>query len=158
MVRKTLRNKRGVTLIEFALVLPIFLVLVAAILDFGLLFFVQHALQFATREGARLALVGRQLTDPGGNPMSREASIVQTIRDKASIAMRPGDVQVSIYPINPDFSDPGGWQGRLDAGQPGSYMRVRTSYDFAIPLMAAFVPAAHLVLKAQTTYRNEQFN
>ena len=40
----------GFTIVEFALVLPLFLILLAAIIDFGILFFVQHTLQFATRE------------------------------------------------------------------------------------------------------------
>jgi hypothetical protein len=68
-------HERGGALVEFALVLPAFFVMMLSIMDFGLYFFVQHTLQFATREGARLALVGGTLTDASGNPLSREASI-----------------------------------------------------------------------------------
>ncbi len=50
---------------EFALTLPIFIILVIGIIEFGWYFFVQHTLQYATREGMRLALVGRTLTDGG---------------------------------------------------------------------------------------------
>jgi hypothetical protein len=32
--------------------------------------------------------------------------------------------------VNPDFSDPVGWQGTQSAGNPGDYMRVRVAYQF----------------------------
>ena len=152
------RRARGFTILEFALVLPLFLLLLAAIIDFGIMFFVQHTLQFATREGARLALVGRTVNDAGGNPMSREASIVQTIKVNAAVAVNPSKLQISFYPINADYSDPNGWQGMQDAGGPGKYMRVKTRYTFPVPLVSTFVPQAQLVLTAQSTYRNERFN
>ena len=158
MVQRTLRNAKGVTIVEFALVLPIFFVLIAGIIDFSILFFVQHTLQFATREGARLGLVGRTINDANGNPLSREESIVRIIRDKASVAMSPGDVMISFYPVSSTYADPAGWQGTQDAGGPGNYMRVRCRFDFPIPLMSNFVPNSHLVLQAQSTYRNEFFN
>ncbi len=53
---------------EFALTLPIFIILVIGIIEFGWYFFVQHTLQYATREGMRLALVGRTINNPGGTP------------------------------------------------------------------------------------------
>jgi Flp pilus assembly protein TadG len=158
MAVRSLRGTRGFTIVEFALVLPLFLILLAAIIDFGILFFVQHTLQFATREGARLALVGRTVNDASGNPMSREASIVQTIKVNAAIAVNPSQLQISFYPINADYSDPAGWQGRQDAGAPGKYMRVKTRYDFPVPLVSTFVPQVQLTLTAQSTYRNERFN
>lgn len=158
MARRQLRRSRGIAIVEFALILPLFFMFVAAIIDFGILLFVQHTLQFATREGARIGLVGRTLTDQNGNAMTREASIIKEIRDNASVAMKPGDVDISIYPINDDYTDPAGWQGTQDAGQGGKYMRVRTSYVFSIPLVSTFVTQATLTLTAQATYRNEFFN
>ena len=74
---------------EIAIALPLFLMLVIGIIEFGWYFFVQHTLQYATREGMRLALVGRTLTDTAGNPMTRKASIIKTIREEASLAVNP---------------------------------------------------------------------
>ena len=45
--------------------LPIFIILFIGIIEFGWYFFVQHTMQYATREGMRLALVGRTITDRG---------------------------------------------------------------------------------------------
>ena len=85
-----MRDSKGATIVEFALVLPIFALLLCATIEFGYYFFVQHTLQFATREGTRLALVGGTLNDPNnGNPMSRQDSIIQTIKEHASMAVKP---------------------------------------------------------------------
>lgn len=153
-------DERGVTIFEFAMILPLLLIVIFSILDFGLYFFAEHTVQFATREGVRTALVGRRLNDPNGNPMSREASVVKVIRDHAAIAIDPGRLQVSIFPINPDHTDPNGWQNLQDAGSPGAYMRVRTRYDyrFITPLLGALMPRGGLPIRAQATYRNELFN
>jgi len=162
MNRTDLRTGRGATLVEFALVFPLLMVLIFAVMDFGMYFFVQHSLQFATREGVRLALVGRTINDAGGNPMTREASIIQTIRDKAAVAVKPADVSVSIYPVDNSFTDPTGWQTAQNAGLPGSYMRIRTryNYQFITPfaLVGYIVPSKIRVIEVQATYRNELFN
>ena len=129
MTRRTLRNGKGATIVEFALVFPFLMLLIFAVIDFGLYFFVQHSLQFATREGVRLALVGRTINDGSGNPMSREASIVQTIKNKAAVAVNPADAAGQHLPRGwHHFTDPAGWQNTQDAGHAGSYMRVRTRY------------------------------
>jgi Flp pilus assembly protein TadG len=161
MTRRTLRNGRGATIVEFALVFPLLLLLMFGVMDFGFYFFVQHSLQFATREGVRLALVGRTINDGSGNAMSREASIVQTIRSKASVAVKPANVLVYIYPVNTNFADPAVLDTTQNsAGLPGSYMRVKTryTYRFITPLVGALVPGRSKVIEVQATYRNELFN
>ena len=140
LIRRT-RDDKGTTVVEFALVLPIFLLLVFGIFDFGRYFFVEHTLQYATREGMRLALVGRKLTDEHGNPMSREASIIKTIKDNASMAVDPSSLSIYIFQIGSDYTDPTTWETQPNnAGNPGSYMRVKTrySYEFMTPLIGAF--------------------
>ena len=160
MPLRLVRNGKGVELMEFALVLPMFLMLSFAIVDFTLCFFAQHTLQYATREGVRLALVGRQLNDASGSPLTREASIVKAIRDNVAVAVSPSAVQISIYPVETDFSDPSNWKVTQNAGAPGSYMRVRTSYiyHFMTPFVGSFVSGGNLTLRAEATYRNELFN
>jgi Flp pilus assembly protein TadG len=153
-------GNKGVTIIEFAIVLPLLVLLICAIVDFGIYFFKVHTVQFATREGVRLALVGRTLTDPGGNPLSREASIIKRIDDNALVAVKPSELTISIYPVDPDtYADPIGWQTTQNAGNPGEYMRVRTRYyyTFITPVIGAMFPDGHMLIDAQATYRNELF-
>ncbi|MDP9482001.1 MAG: pilus assembly protein [Chloroflexota bacterium] len=50
-------GRRGQSLVEFAVVLPIFLLILAAIIDFGLGLYSQMTIINAAREGARLGVV-----------------------------------------------------------------------------------------------------
>jgi Flp pilus assembly protein TadG len=150
------RMNRGNTAVEFALTLPVFMLLIVGIVEFGWLFFMQHTLQHATREGTRLALVGGQIS-AGGNVLSREASIIRTIREKAATAVDPNELQIAIYPVSASFGDPANWQNTLDAGNSGDFMRVRTRYNhaFITPLIGGFFPGGHKIIQAEGTYRNE---
>jgi len=51
------QNKKGQSLVEFALVIPIFLSLILGMLEFGWIFNGQITLTSAAREGARVAVV-----------------------------------------------------------------------------------------------------
>ena len=88
MLKNKLRDERGVTAVEFGLIVPILLILVLGIIEFGHAFQVQGTLSSAAREGAR-AMALRN--DPA---QARDA--VQ----EAAAALNPGvtDAQISISP------------------------------------------------------------
>lgn len=54
---KKCRREDGQAMVEFALILPIFLLILCGIIDFGWLFYNQLSLNNACREGARYAVV-----------------------------------------------------------------------------------------------------
>jgi Flp pilus assembly protein TadG len=154
------RGKGGNAAVEFALALPVFILLLMAIIDFGRFFFVQHTLQFATREGMRMALVGRTLSGvTGANPAEiRANSIIKMIRDNASLAVNPAtDIQIYIFPVTTSYSDPPNWKVQ-NAGNPGDYMRVRSlyNYTFLTPIIGNFFGA--VTIRSDGTYRNELFD
>jgi Flp pilus assembly protein TadG len=55
--RRGLRSEEGAQLVEFALVLPLLLLVVLAIADFGFMFQRYEVLTNAAREGARIAVL-----------------------------------------------------------------------------------------------------
>ncbi len=57
--RRRNRRGRGQALAEFALIIPIFLLLLLAIFDMGRAVFIYNGLTNAAREGARLAIVNQ---------------------------------------------------------------------------------------------------
>jgi Flp pilus assembly protein TadG len=59
-------NERGQTMTEFALVLPILVVLMLGIVQFGVAFNNYVTLTDAVRAGARKAVVSRSTSDPAG--------------------------------------------------------------------------------------------
>ena len=62
--RRTTRRQRGQGLVEFTLIVPLFLLLLLSMLDFGYAFYTKLTLEYATREGAR---VGAALANGGGD-------------------------------------------------------------------------------------------
>ena len=62
-----LKNERGQTMTELALVLPILIVLVLAIAQFGLAFNNYVTLTDAARAGARVGAVSRNSSSPASN-------------------------------------------------------------------------------------------
>jgi Flp pilus assembly protein TadG len=64
--KKRMKNEQGQTMTEFALVLPILVVLLFGIIQFGIAFNNYVTLTDAVRSGARKAAVSRNLADPAG--------------------------------------------------------------------------------------------
>ena len=61
-----MKNEQGQTMTEFALVLPILVVLLFGIIQFGIAFNNYVTLTDAVRTGARKAAVSRNESDPAG--------------------------------------------------------------------------------------------
>lgn len=72
---RRLRSERGAELIELALVLPILLLVFAAIVDFGLLMQRMLTLNNAAREGARIAVL------PGYTQTDVQNRVTQYVRE-----------------------------------------------------------------------------
>ena len=67
--RASNRRHRGQALVEFALVAPVFFMLLFSIIEFGRALYYIQILNNAAREGARYAIVhGNESTDPTGPP------------------------------------------------------------------------------------------
>ena len=60
--RSTRRRPAGQGLVEFALVIPVFLLLMMGILDFGRAILAYNTLSNAARDGARVAIVDQSVT------------------------------------------------------------------------------------------------
>jgi Flp pilus assembly protein TadG len=84
------RSAGGQGLVEFALVLPLFLVLVMGILDLGLSVFAYNSITNAAREGARLAIV------------NQDATKIETRATQQSAIARDPVVTVAFYQKNTD--------------------------------------------------------
>jgi len=92
------KSERGAALVELAMVLPFLLLMLAGIIEFGLLFYNQQVLTNSTREGARagIALTGKALIDKGivtANDFKDEVdSVVQAYCQNHLITFNTGQV------------------------------------------------------------------
>ena len=64
--RHFISDEQGQTMTEFAIVLPIFCLILFGVIQFGILFNNYVTLTDAVRAGARRAAVSRQTSDPAG--------------------------------------------------------------------------------------------
>jgi len=156
------RYDRGQSTLEMSLLLFPFLFLVLAVVEFGWFYLHQHTLQYATREGMRLGLVGTQLQGEKETVLTREESIIHTIKQQASGVIDPQRMHVWIFQVTNTYEDPEGWENQSPvAGEPGQYMRVRVRHDhtFFTQLIAGFFAhQASFPMWAEGTYRNELFD
>jgi hypothetical protein len=67
---------RGQSLIEFALILPLLLLMIVGVFDYGLLFLTSHTVQNAGREGVRLAVVLPNLVDDDPRVIERVEELI----------------------------------------------------------------------------------
>ena len=63
-MRRWARDERGAAIVEFAIIVPLLLILVLGIVDFGRLMAVSGGLAAAVREGARYAATSANPSDP----------------------------------------------------------------------------------------------
>lgn len=106
-----IRSEKGQAVVEFALVLPVLLLLLLGILQFGLVFKDYVALTDAVRAGARTGAVSRQAADPKA---TTEAAVVAAggdlgpkLKATATSSWKPGsEVQVEgRYPYKVKILD-----------------------------------------------------
>lgn len=69
----TRHRQRGVSAIEFAMVFPVFFLILYAIITYGLIFAAQQSLTLAATEGARAALVYQAVTAVSGQTSQQTA-------------------------------------------------------------------------------------
>jgi hypothetical protein len=96
-----LRDERGTSVVEFALVVPILFLIVFGIVDFSRAFYTMSSLTAAVREGARLASTMEHPCGPG-NPERVKALVAQRFRPLGSPALPEGLVRIYV------FADPEG--------------------------------------------------
>jgi len=140
-------------MVEFPLVLPIFMLLVFGVIDFGRLFFTQLTVQHAMREAGRFAVTGNHLPDPNhaGNLLSRVDSIVRVARAAAT------GIDVSGVLIT---SQRGGTTGASRAGGPDDTVTIALTVNLKLitPLIGQFFSADGLyTFTSSTTFKNEPF-
>jgi Flp pilus assembly protein TadG len=123
-----IRREDGQAMTELALVLPIFAVLLLAIVQFGIVFNNYLTLTDATRAGARKAAVSRFIGDNG-------ASAVQAVKTAAS-----GLDQASLVPTvtSTDAS------GTADWTTPGDVVTVTATYPYTINILGFSVQSGSL--------------
>ena len=101
------RANRGQALVEFALIVPLFLTLLVAVVDFGRVVWANDTLANAAREGARFAIVhggSKSTACPVGPPVTG----VTVVPSASPSCPNPSPSKQSIIDVASAFSVAGG--------------------------------------------------
>ncbi len=114
--RKLVRNRRGQALVELALLIPVLLVLLLGVFEFGRLFNAYMTVQHAAREGCRIGVLG-----------ATDAEIVAVVESNA-VTLNPAELTISISPA-------------LASRTSGTIMTVTVNYNFRVlvPVISALL-------------------
>ena len=126
------REKKGQSLVETAIILPIILILIMGIIDFGLLFNNYILISNAAREGARNAALGGE-----------DALVVQTVQNMTTAL----DITKMTITISPGYS----------SRNHGVGVSVTVTYKNTMltPLIDKFFPGGIATLKSTSMMRVE---
>jgi Flp pilus assembly protein TadG len=141
-------QEKGASAVEFALVLPLLLLLVFGIIEFGLLLYNKAMITNASREGARAGVLFH--TDGDGNlDRLSKAEIEEIVRDYCQNFL----VTFSSTPSLMVDADP----EPTETIPSGDYLTVTVSYRYSFLLVPAFIAelGGGLDLGASTTMRAE---
>ena len=143
-------RSRGQAMVEFALILPLFLILLMGMLEFGIVFNHRNAMAYAVREGGR---VGASLGNGGSQPSGVDPAILAAVQrgltdpilieNIASIEIFAADTsgapiagKIDKYDRAGTLIGVAGWPATsrtppgLVAGNVGDSIGIRVVYDF----------------------------
>ena len=117
------KSGRGQSLVEFALILPVFLMLLAGIIDFGFMFYSRITVINAAREGARDAVTA--IDNPSSIPGLVNSSVSSAATGLVAADLSNTATCVGLQQANCDFSA----GGRPDP-LPGDAVSVTVTYTY----------------------------
>lgn len=135
--RQSTADRQGMAIVEMALVLPLFMLLVLGIVEFGRAMMVSNLITDAAREGARLA----------ASADSTNSEVISLVQDSISetVGIDPGNISISLTvepgPHNADPNDNLSYANKRDI------CRVEVSVPFN---KVSFIPGNYLGSKSLT--------
>jgi len=152
-LRLRLRDARGTSLVEAALITPLLLFLTLSIVDFGALFYCYLALENGVSQATRYGVTGNLMDDPAnpGNPLSRVDSIKTAMRQAAPTLTIPD----GAFSFN--HMAPGGnaWVGGVGGPDDIDKVSITYTWTFYNPMMWPFFNNGQITLNVDSSMKNE---
>lgn len=130
-LRQLLRNDEGITALEFAMIVPVFCLLMFGTMEFSLIWYASNTLESATSNSARLGKTGYV-----GEGTTREDQIRNMVADRSHGLMDPNDLNITYVAYQEfdqigqpepfqDTNDNGFW----DEGEPYDDINANGNWD-----------------------------
>ena len=128
MVLKKLKAQKGAAAIEFAIVLPLFIVLTFGIIEFGVIMYNKAILTNASREGARFGIL-----------FNKPVHTTAQIETRVETYLKDGDLLINLGGPKPDTDsisiDPIPYPRLF-----GAEVRVKVNFSYDFLLLPSFIP------------------
>ena len=144
-LRRRRVGERGQGLLEFALILPIFVLLLVAIFDLGRAAFAYNTLTNAAREGARMAIVNQY----------KPSIVARAKQQTAIVELNDPSVSVNFYQVNADGSPNTSSQCALIAVGCLAVVSFEATYQPITPLIGNIVFKNGVTFTATSTLSGE---
>jgi Flp pilus assembly protein TadG len=146
------RRQSGTTLVEMAIIAPLFILVLVAIVELSLMFFTTLTMQYAVREGARFAITGRA-NETGS--AQRYATVIAKIKEN-SLGMYDR-VGTAISVNGTGYTEKTYSNSMFGVGGDVVILRLDCSWTVTTPLLSSFFTDGVYKFQVATTMRNEFF-
>jgi len=133
-MKMNLKDTRGAALVEFTIILPLLIVLLFGIIEFGFLLYNQQMLTNAAREGARAGIVASIPRLPPSSNDPNDVTIESVVQNYFDYYAITFGAQNNVI-LDPD--PPVGYDANADFGD---HLEVKVSYQYSFLLLPAFLP------------------
>lgn len=140
MIRSRRSGRRGQALVEFALIVPIFVLMLVAVFDLGRAVFAYNTLTNAAREGARIAIVNQY----------KPSIIARAKAQTAIVELNDPSVSIDFYQVNPDGTPDTSTQCALIAVGCLAVVSFEATYQPITPLIGNIVFKSGVTFSAKS--------
>ena len=151
--RSRLRDARGTSLVEAALIAPLLIFLTLSIVDFGLMFYAYLALENGVSQATRFAVTGNAKDDPAnpGTALSRTDSIKLAMRQATPTLTIPD----GAFSFTHMAAGGNAWIAGVGGPQEIEKVSVAYTWTFFNPMMWPFFANGQINLRVDSAMRNE---
>ena len=151
----SLRRQSGATVVEMAIIAPVFLLVLLALIELSMMFFATLTMQYAVREGARYAVTGQSNLDPASKDQQRYAAIIQSMRANSLGFYERLAPKISVNGVGYANAN----YGNTMFGTPGSIVVLQLTSDWPVstPLLSQFFKDGKYTFVVGATMRNEYY-
>lgn len=142
-------------MVELALVMPVFLLIFLALIEFGIMFFSSLSMQYAVREGARYAITGQSNLDPKTSNQQRYAAVIANIRNNS---MGMYDKVSPVISVNGKSYDTSQYSNNMFGAQGDIIvLQLDCAWPLITPMLAVLFADGKYHFTVAATMRNEYF-
>jgi Flp pilus assembly protein TadG len=155
MITKIRNRESGATVVEMAVLAPVFMLVLLSLVELSLMFFATLTMQYTVREGARYAITGQANLDPNSSNQKRYLAVIQKMKDSSLGFYDKLDPAISVNGTSYASTS----YSNAMFGSPGAISVIKLDCSWAVttPLLAQFFTDGKYRFAVAATMRNEYF-